>query len=331
MATLMFNTNQEINSIFQLLGTQENDITKAIVWVLKTCPSVLKGLIKKICGIEADCDKVTIEYQKFEIVNDNHTYTDIEIYDEDNFHIILEAKRGWILPQSQQLEIYAQKSSFYDSVKAITKIFSISECSEEYADRYLSIHKTENGIEIGHVSWKSFEKICVSARNISSNKEKYIIDEFLIYLKGIMTMRNTNSNSVYVVSLAYSEACDGYTYIDVVKKTRHYFCPRKWFKNDANVPNYLGFRYDARFQEVCHVDDYVITRNLHDILAYMPDHEETEEYYVLSLGEPIEPHKEVKCGSKVVRSTRIYADIDLLLTCDTLTEAMEKTKARKEC
>ena len=52
---------------------------------------------------------------------------------------------------------------------------------------------------------------------------------------------------------------------------------------------------------------------------------------MFSLGEPIEPHKEVKCGSKVVRSTRIYADIDLLLTCDTLTEAMEKTKARKEC
>lgn len=51
---------------------------------------------------------------------------------------------------------------------------------------------------------------------------------------------------------------------------------------------------------------------------------------MFSLGEPIIPNKIVKCGPKVVRSTRIYADLDLLLTCDTLTEAMEKSKARRE-
>ena len=51
---------------------------------------------------------------------------------------------------------------------------------------------------------------------------------------------------------------------------------------------------------------------------------------MFSLGEPIRPNKIVKCGPKVVRSTRIYADLDLLLTCDTLTEAMEKSKARRE-
>ena len=330
MSILIFNNEKEINSVFQLLGTQENDITKAIVWVLKTCPSVLESLIKELCGMKVDCNKITIEYQKFEMVHDTHTYTDMEIYDDGNFHIILEAKRGWNLPKTSQLEIYSKKESFFQSTNTFKKIFSISECTDDYANRYLPLHKTENGIEIGHISWKKFREICMSARNISSNKEKYVIDEFLIYLEGIMTMRNVNSNNVYVVSLSYSETCKGYTYVDVVKKTRHYFCPRKWFKNDANIPNYFGFRYDARLQEICHVDKYVITRNLHDVLSYMPDYEEDEEFFVFSLGEPIRPNKIVKCGPKVVRSTRIYADIDLLLTCDTLTEAMEKSKERRE-
>ena len=56
--------------------------------------------------MKVDCNKITIEYQKFEMVHDTHTYTDIEIYDDSNFHIILEAKRGWNLPKTSYTVTY---------------------------------------------------------------------------------------------------------------------------------------------------------------------------------------------------------------------------------
>ena len=90
--------------------------------------------------MKVDCNKITIEYQKFEMVHDTHTYTDIEIYDDSNFHIILEAKRGWNLPKTSQLEIYSKKESFFQSTNTFKKIFSISECTDDYANRYLPLH-----------------------------------------------------------------------------------------------------------------------------------------------------------------------------------------------
>ncbi len=40
-----------INSIFELLGDKENDITFSIGWVLANCPSFLTIFIKKILSI----------------------------------------------------------------------------------------------------------------------------------------------------------------------------------------------------------------------------------------------------------------------------------------
>ena len=94
MATLE-SYGREIHSIFQLLGDKENDITLSMSWALAQCPEFLKAVVQHICGLVPDTDTVMVMNQKYDAATG---ITDIEVTDEQSFHIIFEAKRGLDLP-----------------------------------------------------------------------------------------------------------------------------------------------------------------------------------------------------------------------------------------
>lgn len=54
----------------------------------------------------------------------------------------------------------------------------------------------------------------------------------------------------------------------------------------------------------------------------------SETHFVYELGPAIIPPKDIRTGNKIVRSNRVWAQLDTLLTSDTITEAMEISKAR---
>ena len=55
-----------VQSVFQLIGTLENDITKSIAWAMNKCPVFLKQIVYEIVGVDIDPDQVRIKYQEFE-------------------------------------------------------------------------------------------------------------------------------------------------------------------------------------------------------------------------------------------------------------------------
>ena len=44
--------SSEVTSVFQLIGTLENDITKSIAWALCKCPAFMKKIIGEILHID---------------------------------------------------------------------------------------------------------------------------------------------------------------------------------------------------------------------------------------------------------------------------------------
>ena len=44
----------EVTSVFQLIGTLEDDITKSIAWALCNCPIFLKKIIYDVLKIDVD-------------------------------------------------------------------------------------------------------------------------------------------------------------------------------------------------------------------------------------------------------------------------------------
>ena len=314
----------EVSSVFQLIGNLENDITKSIAWALARCPEFLKAVIYEVMSLEIDTQNVRITYQEFE---KNKGITDLEITDTTSFYIIIEAKRGWILPGAEQLTLYSQRKNIIESPVSHKAIISMSECSEDYANAYLPF-KVINDIPVNHLSWKRIYELANSAKTSSSRSQKDLLKELMRYLGDIMTMQAKESNWVYVVSLSTEkpENCD-LTWVELVEKKMKYFHPfgiKGWPKEP---PNYIGFRYKGKLQSIHHIESYSITKNIHDEIEEMPNVEDEYEHFVYSLGKPIIPSKVVKTG-KIYASGRKWAMIDTLLTADTIHEASEISRQR---
>ena len=141
-------------------------------------------------------------------------------------------------------------------------------------------------------------------------------------------MQEKTSNWVFVVSLSYTKAeGSNLSYVDIVEKKGKYYHPfgvRGWPKE---APNYIAFRYDGRLQSIHHIEDYVITKRIHDIIPELPDEEWETNHFVYTLGPAIKPSKTVKTGN-IYASGRKWAMLDLLLTSDTIAEACDLSAQR---
>lgn len=324
MSGTLVSYGEKTETLFQLFGTDENAITKSIAWALSRCPDFCRRIVEAVFGSIDMSDEYVVFYQKYS--NDNGI-TDIEITDNANYHIIFEAKKGWKLPSYSQLENYTGRKEFRSVCTRYKKIVSMSECSIEYAVNYLP--KAIDGIEIMHLSWKDVFNCARKARENSNNAGRKILDELCRYLEGVVGMQNYLSNEVYCVALSddfVSEGCS-LRWSDIVLKYNRYTCPqgRGW---PVEPPNYIAFRYKGKLLSVHHIEGYALTQNIKGYISEYPDI--TEEYpcFVFELGEAVKPFKEVRSG-KNMRAIRAWVMFDLLLTCDTVEEAVRKSKERK--
>ena len=309
----------KVTSVFQLIGMLEDDITKSIAWALCNCPVFLKKIIDEVLNIYIDPSKVRIKYQESE---KDKGRTDLELTDDDLFYVIIEAKKGWILPGKDQLSLYSQRRSLVQSSAKHKVIMSMSECSDTYANSYLPI-KQANGIPIMHLPWKRIYELAENSISESNNLQKNLLRELMKYLGGLMTMQTQESNWVFVVSLGTSkpEDCD-LTWIEIVQNNMKYFHPLGGNGWPKEPPNYIAFRYYGQLQSIHHIEDYVVTKKLHDEI-------EGYDFFVYKLGPAIVPTKVVKTGN-IYASGRKWAMLDTLLTADTIADACNISKARME-
>ena len=145
-------------------------------------------------------------------------------------------------------------------------------------------------------------------------------------------MQNQESNLVYVVVLSHATPeWSQIPWIEFVTKKKLYFhhCGVNGWPKDP--PTYLGFRYDGKLQSIHHVERYKIVP---DISAHIAEIDGAKlkklgwpNQLLYELGPAIEPPHEVKTG-KIYPNGRVWAAIDLLLTCKTISDARAQTKER---
>lgn len=235
---------------------------------------------------------------------------------------IIEAKRGWHLPTDDQLSHYIPR--FSDGPEAHV-LLVISECSPEDAALYL--RKTLSGVSVVHRSWRQVHSLADCAVYRAPLHECRLLAEFRGYLRRVMSMQNQESNLVYVVSLgAGTPEWSSISWRDIVNVKGRYFhgyLGKSWPKEP---PNYLGFRYGGRLQSIHHVEGYEVVDRLHSRISEIsPDYE--GRHIIYTLGDPIRPSHGVLAG-KVFPKGKVWAALDLLLTCNTVSEARDLTKKR---
>ena len=97
--------NDEIESIFELLGEKEDDLTFSLAWMMKQNKHLFSKIIRKAIG-KFKFENVIINLQNYN--KDDGGYTDIEILIDNKWFIIIEAKKGWIVPTKKQIKKYIE-------------------------------------------------------------------------------------------------------------------------------------------------------------------------------------------------------------------------------
>jgi hypothetical protein len=321
-------------TVFDLLGAKENDLTYSLGWGVANSDRLARQLLADVAaelGIAEDPGSIVAVRLQEHVKGSG--FTDVEI-ESDAMHVILEAKRGWTLPEEAQLAKYAPQLH----PGRAGALLAVGEGSPAFATGRLpeSVPGTQGEVPVVYRSWEQLMTQTVTVRNASrSHAEKRLLDELVRYLGGLMTVQDIYDNSVYVVSLGGGHVDwlpSDMTPRDVVVKHDRYFHPvgggrGGWPKEP---PNYLGFRFDGRLQQIRHVDSYTVFTHLQELMPGVGDEFDfVDPHYGYHLGPIIRPDHPVPNGPKIVRSMRCWAALDLLLTCETITEARDRTQQRE--
>jgi hypothetical protein len=311
-----------VGTVFDLLGDKENDITYSVGWAMAQSDALPKAFITDLLPAVEDPSIDLIQLQEG---IPGSGFTDIEIRaDEGNVHLVVEAKRGYSLPGLEQLAKYATRTE-----PQPTALVVMAEASADFVAGKLPAMVED--VPVHYRSWRSLDEL-VASTVVGSRRhaEKRLLRDLSRYLRGLMTMQNVNSNLVYVVALGGEIEQTGISFQEVVTHHDIYFCPvGNGYPKEP--PNYLGFRFGGKLQQIRHVESYRVTDDNYAGFEPLkgkvdwPD----ERHWVFSLGPPILPPKDVKTGG-LYGSHRGRIAIDLLLTCDTVAEALEKTNARRD-
>lgn len=315
---------RRVETVFELLGEAEDDITYSVGWGLAQSEDFARALLAEVYGADVPVGELTaVRLQKIDKTTGR---TDIEVESERQ-HLVIEAKRGWQLPGYDQLEQYARRLRNGEPRQRCVLV--VAECASYYPP-VLALPKEVYGIPIGYLPWSRVaELVTQSSLACRRQAERRLLHELHRYLRRLMTVQNTTSNLVYVVTLQDEPlAWADISYREMVYLRNRYFHPvgGAWPKTPVN---YLGFRFDAHLQRIQHVERYEVTTQLHD---YVPDiHEggESEPYFVYFLGPAIEPPVKIHMGD-MQRNMRAWAALDLLLTAGTISEARDLTRTRHE-
>jgi hypothetical protein len=319
--------NDRIESVFQLIGKKENDISYSVGYAFANCRQFLLNFLKYI--------KVTIPFQPEKIKITLQTsekgkgFTDFEIIQEGEFHFIIEAKRGWHFPTQVQLDKYASRPSFTNSTAKDKRIFVFNESIPAFTKTHFGITNIKT-FPVEVISWQNIQRLTSSSKQVGRNSENRFLKELNIYLNQISTMQQKDSNWVYVVSLGWNTP-DKWkiNWQDIVNKKGKYFHPVGGSKGGwpAEPPNYIAFRYDGKLQSIHHIEKYEVFTDPSLHFSEIPK-DNWDYHYLYHLGPSIKPSHEVKSGNKITRSMRVWAMLDLLLTSATIQQARDESDQR---
>lgn len=306
-----------VSSVFELLGDRENDVTFSLGWALARCPHFNRRFVSSIFDGRVNHEAVSVSLQE----RDKDGITDIELLGPD-FHCIVEAKSGLAIPSQNQLKRYAGRlldSSAKHRV-LVTLSAALEDCVRDEGNRRI------RGLLCVHMSLKRL--IGLASRRDGSHAEKRLLAELQTYLKRIAHMQDFESNIVFVVALSNQtpKGCQ-ISWREIVTKHNRYFHPVGGGYPPKPV-NYLGFRFDGRLQFICHADRWEVVEQIGSRIPGFR-FKFSRPHYLYTLGPKVVPFKEVRNG-RIVMANRVYAAIDLLLTCSTISEAGQLTRKRQK-
>lgn len=207
---------RSVNTVFDLLGDKENDMTFSLGWVLANSEHLVDAMLKDLTG--RSWGGVRNSLIRLQTGRVDHGITDIEIELREDIAIIFEAKRGANLPGETQLRKYA--AALAKTAASQRLLVAITNATPAYAASALGSCDVRS-VSLMHRSWREIKAIVEAVIPIETNTNKLWLRAFVAYLDGVLQMETRFSNWTYVVSLGQGNPEGwGISWIDIVEKRR---------------------------------------------------------------------------------------------------------------
>ena len=306
---------REVSSVFDLLGRKENDLTAALAFTLGRSPALLGLILRRLVpGPEDEEAVLRLE------APDALGRTDLEISTPSRL-IIVEAKRGWLLPGETQLGKYAPRIAAHGAGALV----SLSAASAQWAGT--SLPTAVQGVPVLHLPWDQVRADLDAARAGARGQERTWLDEFSEYLRKAVKMRDPADSWTYCVTVGNGRPGDGgsRTFRDFVATEGFYFHPYGWGSGwPRTPPNFLAFRWNGHVQQAHRVTSAEVIPSLQDRWPDIPETDDTTLPFALyQLGPQLLPVL-VPNGARY-RASRMWVILDLLLTSPTLKDALHQS------
>lgn len=188
---------EDVSSVFDLLGRDENDLTAALAFTLARSPGLLGQVLRRL-NTPADTGSAVLRLE----TRGDLGRTDLEIDTGTNL-IIIEAKRGWLLPGELQLAQYAPRVI----ARGAGMLVSLSAASPQWAG--LVLPATVLGVPVVHFPWDWVRWDLSAARGQARGQERAWLDEFHEYLRKAIKMRDPADSWTYCVVVSNDRPGDG--------------------------------------------------------------------------------------------------------------------------
>ncbi|PZS23021.1 MAG: hypothetical protein DLM54_02070 [Acidimicrobiales bacterium] len=305
-----------VDTVFDLLGDNENDLTAALAFTLSKS-SVLTDLLLQLVKLETGRD-VALRLE----TADESGRTDLEI-DLGKRLVIVEAKRGAGLPTTRQLNKYVKRVLEIGSGALVT----LSAAPSIYAE--LAVPSELSGVPVSHIPWADVLEAISTAYPSESRDARRWLAELGRYLRKVIYLSDPASSWAYCVSVSREKPGGGgsRTYKDFVVNENIYFHPYGVGSNwPLDPPTFMAFRWNGSVHQIRRVMSSEVIPTLQARWPDIPLTEETDlPHAVYKLGPPLPMQGPLPSGANY-RAVRLRVLIDQLLTQPTLKDAYMQSK-----
>jgi hypothetical protein len=302
---------RDTSAVFDLLGRGEVDLTAALGWTLSRSPLLLRALWARL-GLPSDPGDVELALE----VADAEGRTDLELV-AAAVTVIIEAKKGWLLPGEAQLTKYLPRLS----PERPGLLVSLSDSSSAWAARVLPDRL--EGVPVRHLPWDDVRADLRTALRDARGAERQWLTELSTYLAGATAVRDPAEQWVYCVVINDKSPGGGgpHTFREVVQKHRLYYHPFAagggWPKRP---PILMAFRWGGLLRQVNRISGDHVVETLQEEWPTIPVTATTViPHIVYHLDRDI-PIPEIPTTG-VYRARRVWVLLDQLLTAPTLLDA----------
>ena len=259
-----------VGTSFQLLGQNEDDLTRALAWALANCSAFLAAVLADL--------KLPFDTRETHRLRIQHPLrgmgrTDIELETSASL-IIFEAKLGWNLQGEQQMKTYEDRiqAAITDHTAlnlghpiATGGLVTLSECSAAWAEQHLPTGR--RSVPRRHLTWASVIAVAEETATRGPHHERRLLRELAAYLRSTTTMRDDPASQMtWIVPISDGRPDRSkLNFIETVQAGHYYNRPAKVPKGAFN---FIGSRWSAQLREIRHV---IARQMFTDPQAAMPD------------------------------------------------------------